>query len=272
MQVIYIAGASHSGSTLLDMMLNAHPDIIGVGELLHINRVLYSKSGKVKATRCSCGAVGLLQCEFWSGVNQRIEETTGKPMAELNVNDYRRGKGEHEANSVVFRAISDVSGKKFIVDSSKIPRRLQYLLQVEELNVYPIHLLRKPAGQIASVISQYGLVKSIFYHEAVHAQFRQMLKAIPHSVVWYEDLVADPKGTLQRILAPAGLAFDPRQLSWAEQARHSFAGNHARLQTKSELVMDQKWNDILTPTQKLLIKLGTFTSMHLSPKAKVTER
>jgi hypothetical protein len=35
MRVIYIAGTSHSGSTLLDLMLNAHPEIISVGEVLN---------------------------------------------------------------------------------------------------------------------------------------------------------------------------------------------------------------------------------------------
>jgi hypothetical protein len=40
MRVIYIAGAAHSGSTLLDLMLNAHPEIVSVGEVLKLNRQL----------------------------------------------------------------------------------------------------------------------------------------------------------------------------------------------------------------------------------------
>ena len=40
MRVIYIAGTSHSGSTLLDLMLNAHPAIFSAGEVLKLNRQL----------------------------------------------------------------------------------------------------------------------------------------------------------------------------------------------------------------------------------------
>ena len=73
MRIIYIAGASHSGSTLLDMMLNAHPEIISVGEVLKLNRIKVAKTGRVKRTRCSCGSATLLQCEFWSRVNEWID-------------------------------------------------------------------------------------------------------------------------------------------------------------------------------------------------------
>jgi hypothetical protein len=164
----------------------------------------------------------------------------------------------------LFRAISDVSGKKIIVDSSKMPRRLNHLLQLEELNVYPVHLVRKPEGQISSVIGRHGLMKSIVYYEVVHAQVRRILRRVSHSIVTYEDLVNDPQSTLQGILEPIGLEFDPRQLRWAEQEKHSFAGNHARFQAKSELVLDETWKDKLNPAQRLLIDLGTVYSRHIS--------
>ena len=267
MRIIYIAGAAHSGSTLLDMMLNAHPDIISVGEVLNINRVKRSKStGEVKEPNCSCGAVGLLQCAFWSSVNTRIEKASGTTITDLDLNE------QATANSLLFQAISGVSGKNIIVDSSKMPRRLQQLLRLEDLEIYPVHLVRKPAGQIASVIAKHGLVKSILYYEVVHAQIRQMLKLVPYSLVRYEDLVNDPKGTLQRILEPLGLEFDSRQLAWAEQERHSFAGNHARFQSRSELILDEAWKERLSPTQRLLIQIGTVVSRHASPQLLVKTR
>jgi len=260
MRVIYIAGTAHSGSTLLDMMLNAHPEIVSVGELLKLNRVIKYSKGIAKATRCSCGAVGLLQCSFWSRVNKKVEEATGKSIIELKIDDYDEGKTEPDANSAIFRAIAQVSGKKFVVDSSKIPRRLRHLMRNKELNVYPIHLVRSPAGQIASVISQHGLMKSILYYEVVHAQIRRALKSIPHGIVRYEDLVADQTSTLQNILEPIGLDFHPAQLRWAEQEKHSFAGNHARFRPTSEIVLDQGWRDRLSRSQRFLIKLGTCAS------------
>ena len=50
MKVIYIAGTSHSGSTLLDLMLNAHPEIISVGESINLPRHLGYKMPRKKVT------------------------------------------------------------------------------------------------------------------------------------------------------------------------------------------------------------------------------
>ena len=265
MRVIYIAGAAHSGSTLLDMMLNAHPEIMSVGEVLKLNNVKHSKSGEAKATRCSCGASGLLQCPFWSRVNKEIDKAHGKTLADLDVDNYHARDQRPEPNTALFKAIAAVSGKNFIVDSSKMPRRLEYLLRQEALNVYPVHLIRSPEGQISSVVHRFGLVASIFRYEVVSAQTRAKLKSVPHGVVRYEDLVREPEQTLKRLLAPLGLIFHPLQLAWAEQPKHSFAGNHARFQSKSELVLDESWKHRLSRSQKLLIDFGTILSRSRAP-------
>jgi len=48
-------------------------------------------------------------------------------------------------------------------------------------------------------------------------------------------------GRLGGILQPLGLAFDPRQLAWAEAEKHEVAGNHVRFDAKSDLVLDEGW-------------------------------
>ena len=119
-------------------------------------------------------------------------------------------------NAVVFKAMAEVSGKSFVVDSSKLPGRLSYLMRLEDLEIYPVHLVREPKGQINSVVRKHGgFLKHIFRYELIHEQIRRALKSVPHGVVHYEDLVRDPKAALQSILQPLGLDFDPRQLDWA---------------------------------------------------------
>jgi hypothetical protein len=231
-RIVYIAGAAHSGSTLLDMMLNAHASIVSVGELINLNRTKVRK-GKPKPAKCACGAVGLMQCAFWSRVDSRVRELSGRSIADLHLHHRPAGRGDVEPNTVLFRAIADVSGKDIIVDSSKMPGRLKQLMGLEGLDVYPLHLMRQPSGQIASAIGRKGLLKSILQYEMVHARLRQMLKAVPHGSVKYEKLVTDPAPTLQRILHPLGLQFEPGQLAFAEQERHSFAGNHARFRRRA---------------------------------------
>ena len=177
MRVIYIAGTSHSGSTLLDLMLNAHPAILAAGEVLKLNRQLtIRKSRKGTPAPCSCGAVSLWECPFWSAVDRRTQEISGKSLTDLDMLDYRDEDGASAPNAVVFKAVAEASGKNFVVDSSKLPGRLSYLMRLTELDVYPVHLVREPKGQINSVARKHGgFLKHIFRYELVHEQLRRIL-------------------------------------------------------------------------------------------------
>ncbi|HEY8276211.1 MAG TPA: sulfotransferase [Methyloceanibacter sp.] len=267
MRVIYIAGAAHSGSTLLDLMLNAHPDIVSVGEVLKLNRQLaYRDTEKKTYAPCSCGAPSLWDCKFWSAVDAETRAATGKSLTELDVLDNSDRDPRHAANVILFKAVAVVSAKNFIVDSSKIPRRLGYLMRFPELDLYPVHLVRNPKGQIASVMRKHGgFLKNIVRYEIVQEQIHRKLKSVPHSVVHYEDLVRDPERTLRSILQPLGLGFDPCQLSWAEAEKHIVAGNHMRYETKSKLVLDERWRAHLTTGQQRIVDLGTMRSRRLLP-------
>jgi hypothetical protein len=267
MRVIYIAGTSHSGSTLLDLMLNAHPAIFASGELLKLNRQLtIRKSRKGTLAPCSCGAPSLHDCRLWSAVDRRAIETSGKPLTELDMLDYAK-VGQAAPNTVVFKAIADVSGASFVVDSSKLPGRLSYLMQLKELDVYPVHLVREPKGQINSVMRKHGgFLKHIVRYAVVHEQIRRLLKSVPHSVVHYEDLVRDPQATLRTILHPLGLDFDPRQLAWAEAEKHEIAGNNMRFDASSELILDDAWRHGLSPLKQRAVDFATLLSRRTLPK------
>jgi len=191
----------------------------------------------------------------------------GKSLTELDMLDYGESDAAKAPNAVVFKAIADVTGKNFVVDSSKLPKRLAYLMQLEELGVYPVHIVRDPKGQINSVTRKHGgFLKHIFRYELIHEQIRRSLRSVPHSVVHYEDLVRDPKSALQSILQPLGLNFDPRQLDWAEAEKHEVAGNHMRFDARSELVLDESWRQSLSPLKQRTIELGTLLSRQTLPK------
>jgi hypothetical protein len=268
MRVLYIVGTSHSGSTLLDLMLNAHSEIFAAGEVLKLTRQLQVKNVHKQNYRpCACGAPSLRLCPFWSRVDAHTRLVAGKPLAELDMLDYSARDPCNAPNAIVFKAIGQVSGKQFVVDSSKLPKRMSYLLGLKELELYPVHLIREPKGQINSVIRKHGgFLKHIFRYELIHEQIRKALRSVPHSVVHYEDLVRDPKPTLQSVLAPLGLSFEPRQLAWAEAEKHEIAGNHMRFDLKSDLVLDDAWKRSLTPLQKLAIDLGTLRSRQTLPE------
>jgi Sulfotransferase family len=186
----------------------------------------------------------------------------GKSLAALDMLDY----GDDDTATPP-KAIVAATGKDFIVDSSKLPKRLSYLMRLKEIDVYPVHLVRDPKGQINSVVRKHGgFLKHIFRYELVHEQIRQALHSVPHSVVHYEDLVRDPAATLKTILEPLGLSFDPRQLAWAEAEKHEIAGNYMRFDDTSELVLDEGWRKSLSPLRRRAIDFGTLISRQTLPK------
>jgi hypothetical protein len=81
--VIFIASASRSGSTLLDLMLGSHPQGISTGELRRIqgfaleDKQLCGVQDEDYPLTCSCGAP-VIRCAFW----KKVEEEFGGSLRE----------------------------------------------------------------------------------------------------------------------------------------------------------------------------------------------
>jgi hypothetical protein len=256
-KVVFIASLSHSGSTLLDLMLNAHPEVVSVGELKQLGRFArHEKPGR--RLRCTCGAESLLTCEFWTRVSDLTKSANGRAIAELNVEDYRAHESFEEDNAALFQAISAVAGKRYVVDSSKHVGRLSLLTENPALDVFPIFLIRDPKGQIcSSQRKSESLISLIENYVRTNREIHEQVKNRPHSVVRYEQLVREPERVLSALMAELNLAFDPGQLQWASQTRHNVGGNGMRRSSSSELKLDEKWRDHFTLLQKLAIDAAT---------------
>ncbi len=171
LKIVYILAASHSGSTLLSLLLGLHPDICTVGELK-----LSSLDDK-EHYLCSCGK-RIKECLFWKEITQKMKEQG----LDFDVTDARTNYSEIESNysrkllsplhrgpivemirdiglflSPAWRkhiinvqrrnvaligSILDVTQKKIIVDSSKVGLRLKYLLRNDALDVKIVRLIR----------------------------------------------------------------------------------------------------------------------------------
>ncbi len=170
-RLIYILAASHSGSTLLAMLLGTHPEIGTVGELK------FTSLGDIGRYLCSCQRE-IKKCPFWSDVAQEMAKH-GYPFDVSNpgtdfhfeMSNYvrwllrplHRGKvlervrdsalvfsptwrtrypRIQELNNLLIETICDLIGKKIIVDSSKVSLRLKFLLRNPSLDVKVIRLIR----------------------------------------------------------------------------------------------------------------------------------
>ena len=174
-KLVYLAAASHSGSTMTAMLLGAHPDLCSVGELKASNL------GDENSYLCSCKTLAK-DCAFWKGVTDKMA-TKGHHFSISNAGtDIRTGATPfmlrllrplvrnpfmelvrdtllnlspvwrkqlpflQKRNADYARSIAEQAGVGTIVDSSKIGIRLKYLLKNPELEVKVIWVVRDGRG------------------------------------------------------------------------------------------------------------------------------
>lgn len=282
-QVIYIAGNGHSGSTLLDMILGSNEGCFSAGELTFITR------DTIMEEYCSCKEL-IPECEIWSEVislweqnreisyqeyqELRLRFERNKTTFRALINKYRPSedfKQYCKATLQLFKAIQEVTGQSVIIDSSKSPQRITVLSKIVDLQV--IHICRNFTGVFNSSKGsstkniELGIeadnppgrtwktiVEWIFTNFAVE-MFRIGEKA---QKVSYKNFVRNPR-TLRRV-HPLLRNFDGDK---SFSASHMMAGNVIRL--KKNLRIDpeigfryKKLNNRQLRTGEVMDKLFRF--------------
>lgn len=172
-KLVYILAASHSGSTLLSMLLSSHPQIATVGELKLSTKAI----GDLDHYRCSCGRF-IRRCDFWQKIIEGMArrnhafdiDAAGTDYYTIDSRYARRLLGPlhrgnlleimrdaaltispawrkqlpeiHKRNASLVSTITELTNAQAVVDSSKTALRLKYLLQNSELDVKVIRLIR----------------------------------------------------------------------------------------------------------------------------------
>ncbi|WP_137297673.1 sulfotransferase [Psychromonas sp. SP041] len=174
-KLVYLAAASHSGSTMTAMLLGAHPDLCSVGELKAANL------GHRDSYLCSCKTL-VGECGFWQGVTDKmsakghdfcisdagtdirvgaspyvlrlLKPLVRSPLVELirdillNLSPVWREQLPYlqKRNADYARSIAEQAKVDTVVDSSKIGIRLKYLLKNPNLDVKVIWVVRDGRG------------------------------------------------------------------------------------------------------------------------------
>ncbi len=268
-QVIYVAGYGRSGSTLLDTVLANHPAIFGGGELTWLYQQILDNQ------TCSCGQP-LHDCQFWTDVQRELQDRMPQfdlasaaklTLSQEQWNSWRSRAAEYTAVwDATWEAISQVSGRQTMVDSSKNSRlsrfRLELMLASRSFDVSVIHLVRDPRAVMWSTargsnrkleagdnrvswITPYkGLISWAYSNSCVdHLQARY-----PHMRLLrlrYEDFVQQFEASLEKLSEFLNLDF--RMTAEKVQAGehfdpgHGVAGNRMRRNTQIKLRYDDEW-------------------------------
>lgn len=224
---IQIAGAGHSGSTLLGLLLDGHPDVFYVGES---RKVRFLGRDDVPLRKRSCRFCGA-DCPFWSRFRWQ------------------------PSDGALYTCLAEKSDRSVIVDSTKnvewIAARLE---ETRLLGIEPtlVLLVRDGRAVVASRMRKYPDQTAIEVIDEWVAHMRATLALVANNatrsvVIRYESLATDPRGTLEALCADVGLAFDETMLDYAGTTHHILGGNSG---TRALARRDVANDGEITPTAR----------------------
>jgi len=280
LKVLFVTGATRSGTTLLDRLLGTLPGFWSTGELLpHLDQFLEER------VRCGCGCIAS-QCSFWGEIRREFlrnipldqirdfvrdftpSRLTGKiRLKGLTLNE-RMIREIRYANLVttLYSLIFEKSRINVLVDSSKSPFFAEFLAGIPQLDLYVIHVVRDPRGvayswsrkkfdELAGRYMQRKSVLSSAVHWVRYNRGAEKLKAILGQrmvFVKYEDLAFRWNIVLESALKDLGLhtsvrtAYQPDAVLPNEGVvlgvAHTAGGNPSRAKTGHiSIRLDTDW-------------------------------
>jgi hypothetical protein len=276
-KVLYIGAWGRSGTTILDNVLDAYPHVFSAGELYFV-----WARGLMQGRRCGCGTA-LPECPLWTKVFQEAYGTRPPDPYEMvalqeriarvrNTGRLLRGLGGRggpgaedarryqEAMTRLYDAIAAVTGAQLIVDSSKLPSGAASLVGAD-LRSYLVHMMRDPRAVA------YSWQRRTRQLDQPHRPYMDRHTARESAVNWlawnlllervalryayqlqlrYEDFVIQPRATVERVLALAGMSAQDGPFADDNTVQlsgnHSVSGNPSRFRTgRVEIRPDDAW-------------------------------
>lgn len=291
LKVLFIAGSGRSGSTILDLMLGQIEGFFSAGELRHV-----WMRGLVENQLCGCGKP-FNECSFWNHVMEeafgslRKEDFAAILEAELTLkrirhipllispwksDDFRASLGLYsEVWGRLCKAILKVSGRKILVDSSKLPIHGFMLNVMPDVDLYIVHLVRDSRAVAFSWLREkirpeihwkqeymprFGLSHSAQSWNLTNTLVHILGHINSHYIfLRYEDLVRNPLGVLRSIMAymrvhaPVEHIFkDTRVIELG--SNHTISGNPARFHAGIvHINADVEWQEKMNYGQKAFV-------------------
>lgn len=294
--IVYIAGVGRSGSTLLELILNQLDGFVAVGELRYIWRVFKDNH------RCGCGTE-IRQCPFWTAVVEHVfggfqqfdpaeildlrlavDRIWRNPQTAFPRLRSRRYKERAAAYGALldrlFEAIRQVSGARYVIDSSKHPSHGALLLGRDALRTHLIHLVRDSRAVGYSWRRRYLRPEIHWKNEYmpvfspaymlldwyIETTFNHLLLVRRDDVleIRYEDFVTAPQATVARLVDHVGAAVSPAASFTAPDrvvlgTNHTVAGNPLRFRQGALTIRpDLEWQREMGCSHRALITAATW--------------
>lgn len=293
LKIVYIASTGRSGSTVLDLLLGAHPCCWTLGEF-HVLPWELRQNTKP----CGCGQA-VAQCSFWNPVVAQAQEallhgsidrfrdsyftsrtlrlgeirflTSCSPRHRQNRQKLleQYGSDNYEVLHRVLERARNVKGGQveWLVDASKSMYRLLWLKESGRFDVRVVHIIKDPRAFVYSMCKEdqglrrpWQLSKAALRWNIENYLFDRLFRAHFASDevlrMRYDELAANPQGGLARICALLGVPTGEDLPDKFRNENHAIAGNPARFE-KAGIRLDEKWRRGLRQGTQRLVWAGT---------------
>jgi hypothetical protein len=275
--VVYILSSGHSGTTLLDLLLGAHPNIWTLGEAQLL-------PWELRDPDAVCGSGEPIQeSVFWGEILEEIptdfsgyhvgffrnEKKVGQVLRWKLVPDLLRGTvssrwaepaAEYaEKNARYFRAARKEAQHRtgtsidWLVDASKDPYRLLWLQASDQFDIRVVHALKDPRAFVYSMTKNELPWKANrvlrfagrwIIENALMA--RLCRTAFAPENVWtqrYETLATAPEDTMATLGKWLGIEYDPERVhKFRDYENFAISGNMMRWrESEDDIRLDERW-------------------------------
>jgi hypothetical protein len=292
-KIAYIASSGRSGSTVLDLLLGAHPACWTLGEFHVLPWEL-----RTNTKPCGCGEP-VKHCSFWGPIVAELQDvllhgsidrfrdsylgsrlllfaeipflTSGSPWHRQKRKEHldQYGRDNVRVLARVLGQARRVKGDQvaWLVDASKSIYRLLWLKAAGRFDIRAIHLVKDPRGFVYSMcknersvrrpwlVSKAALRWNIENH-LFDRLFRAHFAKDEVLRIRYDDLAREPQVWLRRISTWLGVSPDDALPDKFRNENHGIAGNPARFETAG-VRLDEKWRAELWPGTQLLVRAAT---------------
>ena len=277
--VIYVAGVSHTGSTLLGHILGEFEQTCYAGEIRNT-----WQRGILENRMCTCNE-RFDECAFWQAVVERLPFAAEQEAAKLSglhreavrpsLGFPFRGTEMRQADRTAFaaptealyRAAGDVAGVRQLVDSSKSPLYAAFLRRLPIVDLRVVHVVRDPRATVYSHLRRrsfgYGeaFKLSLWWLRSNVAIEKLAGTDVPYARIRYEDFVEDPVGSLYQVTDALGLSRSQLPIEGRVarlSKKHIISGNRARGEVGAiTLRNDSEWKSGLPRRMQAIARVAT---------------
>lgn len=245
--VVFIAGTNRSGSSLLHLVIGAHPEYVAIGEAFGFIKPGSGRFADPEGVRCSCGKIAT-ECSFWGKAVERLRqcnESTASGRYKVLLDAFKEHFGAHRSP----------------VDSSKDVSAARALRDVPDAKVKVIYLIRDVRAWTVSIRKRHAQKKKdypvyrrilgnfstpVFWrwyrvNKRKQRDLRQL--GVPWFQLGYEEFCLYPALSLRKISEFLDKPFADDVLSFNNAEHHAVLINPLRndQQKLAGLFYDNRW-------------------------------